>query len=180
MKAFIFILDNPEPRNSQNPVKTRATQVERRRRWRFTPCFQDGGSARSCLERAQCHTSRVSPSWGEGRNTSEGGERTSAPDLLVVDLGELLVVLLAVVGLVVELKGPAGLGSVTDALVESLEDGLVGGCGRKGSAPRLSCGGRRGNKRTLELGGPVKSTTAGLVERDGLESVSRKGGCTAG
>lgn len=67
-------------------------------------------------------------------------ERTGTPDLLVVDLSQLLREVLAVCRAAVPLEGLAGLGTVTDALVELLEDGDVG---------------------LLEDGCPVESTTAG-------------------
>lgn len=49
--------------------------------------------------------------------------RTSAPDLLVIDLLELSCEILAVCFATVELQGFASLCPVTDGLVESFEDG---------------------------------------------------------
>ena len=51
---------------------------------------------------------------------------TRTPDLQVVDLLELLVVLLAVVGLRVELERPLRLASILDRVIQVVEDGLQG------------------------------------------------------
>lgn len=82
-----------------------------------------------------------------------------APHLLLANLLELNLEVLAVGLATVELERPAGLGSVTDRLVELLEHGLVGG---------------------VELGGPVEGTATGSggagLREERKRSVDERGG----
>lgn len=78
---------------------------------------------------------------------------SGAPDLLSINLVELLLEVLAVGLASVELERAAGLGSILDRGVKSLEHGAVG---------------------SLELGGPVEGTTAGGgCERKGRLALGR-------
>lgn len=70
---------------------------------------------------------------GVGPECSNG--LAGSPNLLGVDLGQLLVVKFSVVGSVVEFQRSSGLATVTNRLVQRSENGQVG---------------------LLELGGPVK------------------------
>jgi hypothetical protein len=58
---------------------------------------------------------------------------TGPPDLLVVDLVELLLEIISVCLSGVELERSAGLGTVSDGFVESLKDGKVSPSGQPGS-----------------------------------------------
>jgi hypothetical protein len=82
--------------------------------------------------------------------TQAADSLSSAPDLQVVDLGKLLIVLLAVVGLRVVLKGALGLAAVLDGGVEVVEDGLEG---------------------ILEALAPVDGTTAGGSRAGGIHVI---------
>jgi hypothetical protein len=82
-----------------------------------TPCNPGAKIGQSCLEFAH-----VSP---HSRIRLRGNGHTSSPDLLVINLVQLLLEILAVSLPSIELQTSSGFGSILYGLVQSLEDGLV-------------------------------------------------------
>jgi hypothetical protein len=103
-----------------------------------------------CLAQPLCYETRLLSVLGaEGADSLSG-----APDLKVVDLLELLVVLLAVVGLAVVLERALGLAAVLDGGVKVVKDGLEG---------------------VLEALAPVDGTTTGGGRAGGVHVVHTMG-----
>ena len=83
------------------------------------------------------------------------------PDLLVVDLVELFLQVLAVGLARVEVERAAGLGTILDRLVEGLKDGQVGP-GRSALSPSL---GKTARTHSLNLGAQSRAPRRAVVEQ---------------